>query len=235
MSPLFSSSVICMDPLNLAWHIVLIEKLEIPLLHIDIMDGHNVPRFGLYPEQLERINAISNLPLDVHLMVDDVEFTLTQLKNVTNIENLVFHIEGKEGNLLRLLDAARKIATNVGVVVNMSTGPDIIKKLLRLQVIDSITFMAIHPGVLQQKSRPELLYSEIGETLSLNKHTIKYVSIDGGVTFDTIKPLLKAGANILVGGSGTIYKGVNFKDDNIDLQTMKITDNWFKIKKEMGI
>lgn len=233
MNKFFSASVICMDQINLGFHVNTVDTLDIDFLHIDMMDGHNVPRYGLYPEQLCRINDITNMKLDVHLMTSDPEFSIQQLKNVRNIENLVFHIEGREGNIIRIIDAARSISKSVGIAVNMSTSPDIVRKLLRNRFIDSITFMAIHPGVLVQNSRPELLFLEIRDTIAEFTDRLKYISVDGGVKFSNIKSLLTTGANVLVGGSGTLYKDVSFTSGMYD-QFVKISENWNLIKNEMS-
>ena len=227
----FSASVVCMDPLDLKFHIDLLTNLKVDLLHIDFMDGHNVPRYGINPEIMRRIPYITDMPMDVHLMVSDVEFCYSQMKGIQNIENLTFHVEGNEGNLLKLIDYGKTLAKNVGVVLNMSSNTDAVKRLSSAGLIDTIMFMAIHPGVLVQKSRPEVLYNSIRDVIG--DTAMKYVCVDGGVTFDSINPLITAGANCLVGGTGTIYKGVDFSTSK-DTQTAQIMENWVKIKKAIN-
>ena len=100
-------------------------------------------------------------------------------------------------------------------------------------------FMAIHPGVLKQTARPENLYKDIrkffAELNLMNEYSQEkdgphLVQCDGGVTFDTMKPLIESGINNFVGGTGTIYKNVN-RDDSWEIQREKTTENWTLIKE----
>ena len=84
------ASIICMDPLNMAEHIRLMEKLSVEFLHVDIMDGNYVPRLGIYPEIVERIAEISDLKLDVHLMVDDPERLKTSPSTLKKFMAILF-------------------------------------------------------------------------------------------------------------------------------------------------
>lgn len=231
----FSASVICMDPCNLFRDIQFLDYLGVKYLHIDMMDGHNVPRYGIYPEILRRISYITDMKMDVHLMVNDPEFCISQLEGIKNISALTFHIEGREGNILRILDSARKITDTVGIAINMSTGNELLIKLLKHGYMNAIMFMAIHPGVLKQTSRPQSLYTDMPEVLQYaNDYPLSYIAVDGGVSFDTIQPLIAAGANFLIGGSGTIYKNVDFNAHD-DIIEQRVDDNWNEIKKRMCV
>lgn len=89
----FLVSLITMDHINFERDIKLVDEIGVDGLHIDIMDGHFVPRYGIYPEIIERISKISSLPFDLHMMVDDVEFCIDQFKNTSNISYVHFHAE----------------------------------------------------------------------------------------------------------------------------------------------
>ena len=88
----FLVSLITMDHINFERDIRLVDSLGVDGLHIDIMDGNFVPRYGIYPEIIERLSTISSLPLDLHMMVKDVEFGIDQFKGASNIEYIHFHI-----------------------------------------------------------------------------------------------------------------------------------------------
>ena len=76
--PTFFASVITMDHINLERDVKHIDHLGIDGLHIDIMDGNFVPRYGIYPEIVKRINDSSDLSIDLHIMTNDPLFTIDQ-------------------------------------------------------------------------------------------------------------------------------------------------------------
>ena len=70
---MISASVICANPTNLEADLRLLDKAAVDYLHIDIMDGVFVPRYGMYPEQVKAIAELTDIPMDVHMMVKDPE------------------------------------------------------------------------------------------------------------------------------------------------------------------
>ena len=235
----FGTSVICMDHINLERDVLLAEELGIDYLHMDIMDGNMVPRYGLYPEILKRIANITKMPMDIHLMVSDPEFAITQYADIENVVNITFHLDGNERDAIRIIDKIKKRNINAGIVLNMSSSFSSALRIASHGLLDSIMFMAIHPGVLKQTARPENLYKDIrkffAELNLMNEYFQEkdgphLVQCDGGVTFDTMRPLIESGINNFVGGTGTIYKNVN-RDDSWDIQREKTIENWTLIKE----
>ena len=235
----FGTSVICMDHINIERDVLLAEELGIDYLHMDIMDGNMVPRYGLYPEILQRISKITSMPMDIHLMVSDPEFAITQYANIENVVNITFHLDGNERDAIRILDKIKQRGINAGIVLNMSSSFSSALRIASHGLLDSIMFMAIHPGVLQQTARPENLYTDIrkffNELNLINDYSQEnngpqLVQCDGGVTFETMKPLAESGINNFVGGTGTIYKNVN-REDSWDIQKEKTIENWTLIEE----
>ena len=83
--PTFFASLITMDHINFEKNIIFLENLGIDALHVDVMDGRFVPRYGIYPEIIERISQVSNIAIDLDLLVHDPLFALDQFKNKGNI------------------------------------------------------------------------------------------------------------------------------------------------------
>ena len=210
--PTFSASVICTDPLNTERDILKLKELGHKFLHIDIMDGNFVPRFGIFPEICQRIQEVApDMYQDCHIMCDDVEFTIDQFSGIENITTFTFHIDGNEADSVRIIDKIRKNNKRAGVALNMGSDFESTLQLIKYLELDFVLFLGIHPGVLDQVSKPSVLASKIIEFRQrLVKEDIDpssiTIQVDGAVSFETIPILKDAGATFFVGGSSTIYK-----------------------------
>jgi ribulose-phosphate 3-epimerase len=169
--------------------------------HFDVMDGLFVPRFGLYPEYLRMLREISDLPIDVHLMVSDPEQYLNVFAGGKEIR-LIPHVESL-GHPIRTLMKIADVGAKAGIAINPGTQISIIEPLV--DFIDSVMLMAINPRIVGHKllkntfQRLEQLKQIIGP-----EREIKII-LDGGVTFENALKLLDAGANTIVCGAGTVF------------------------------
>jgi ribulose-phosphate 3-epimerase len=227
------ASVICMDPLRIGEHIEICERIKIDRYHIDVMDANCVPRYGIYPEIVERISQVSKKPIDVHLMSINLDFTIDQFIDIPQVKTIFFHIDNNESNLFGLFDKIRNRNKQPGLVFNMSTGFDSVLRVIRHEPIDCFMFMGIHPGVLSQKSRPNHLLIDVPEFLSRLNYSPSYIQCDGGVQFETISPLRRAGVTDFVCGSSTLFKGVDFNTSMMEQEKI-ITRNMVNIKKALS-
>ena len=209
-----------------------VDSLGVDGLHIDIMDGHFVPRLGIYPEIVKRVSDISSLPLDLHMMVEDIDFTIDQFKHIPNIEYIHFHVESCIGNEMRVIDKIKDINAKPVACVNLATSFHSLDRLLQNDEIDGIMLMGIHPGVLKQESRPKNILNDLKvlKELILDTKAESFIALDGAVSMDTIKSLSEAGINHFVGGTSSIYKDVD-RQSPWKSQKEKILSNWEKIKE----
>lgn len=230
LEPTFSASVVCTDPLNTERDIKELYDMGHRHLHIDIMDGHFVPRLGIFPEICQQIGTkFPHMYQDCHIMCSDPEFVIDQFSNIDNITTFCFHIDGNEANSVRIIDKIRKLGKTAGVAVNMGTNLESTIQLVQHLDLDFVLFLGIHPGVLDQVSKPDVLAAKIKEF----KERLKLVGIDsskitiqvdGAVSFETIPILKKAGATFFVGGTSTIYK-----------KPFSVEENSLKIKEFMRV
>ena len=199
--PELSVSVISGDPLTFVEDSKQLELGGIDSYHFDVMDGLFVPRFGLYPEYLRMLREISDLPIDVHLMVSDPEQYLNVFADGKEIR-LIPHVESL-GHPIRTLMKIADVGAKAGIAINPGTQISIIEPLV--DFIDSVMLMAINPGIVGHKllkntfQRLEQLKQIIGP-----EREIKII-LDGGVTFENALELLYAGANTIVCGAGTVF------------------------------
>lgn len=218
--PTFCASVVCMDPLNIERDTQELYDMGHRYLHMDIMDGHYVPRYGIYPEISRFLSdRFPDMKQDCHLMVEDAEFAIDQFADIDAITTFTFHIDDNEKNAARIIDKIRGQGKQAGIALNLMSPLATTANCINHLDLDFVCFMGIHPGVLKQTSKPEVLYKKIPELLNRIDKPIT-VQIDGGVGWDTIPHLIEAGANFFVGGTSTIYK----TDDSVYNNSMKIKE-----------
>ncbi len=197
-----SASLICGDPINLLQDLEALGKADVDSLHFDVMDGHFVPRIGLYPEMLKVIKSVSSIPVDVHLMISEPEkYLLTFLDAGADLVSVHAEAQGDLATLVRVIKERGRLA---GVAINPETPLSSIDSVI--DQIDLLMIMAIKPGILGQKMIPETLkkIAEAKEKLKYRPEVV--IEIDGGVTPESAPEMIKLGAHLLVCGTGTIYR-----------------------------
>jgi ribulose-phosphate 3-epimerase len=180
--------------------------------HFDLMDGDFVPRFGLYPEVLTELRKFTNLPVDVHMMVRNPELYIDQLASA-GATTLTPHIEPLE-HAHRTLSRIQELGCQVGLAINPGTPFTDILPVINL--MDSLTIMAINPGIVGHKYINST-NDRIIEARSIIDRFDREITIvvDGGVTHGNAKSIFDIGANILVCGAGTVFKSPNSISENM--------------------
>lgn len=197
-----AASLICGDPLKISDEIEELEQARMDFLHFDVMDGHFVPRIGLYPEMLAAIKKKTQIPVDVHLMIEEPERYIPVYAKA-GADYLVIHAESK-GSLENNLKMVKDHGAKTGVAFKINTDFSAIEHLL--PNIDLILIMAIHPGVLGQKMLPSTFDRIESIANKVKNFPNMFIEIDGGVTPETAPEMVRRGANLLVCGTGTIYR-----------------------------
>lgn len=174
------------------------------LLHIDIMDGHFVPNLTMGPDMVRDINRVSDLFLDVHLMVTNPENFFESFAGA-GAELLTFHVEIDP-------DPTEKIkqVRGLGCQVGLSLNPDraVESVLPYLHLVDLVLLMSVFPGYGGQKYIPESTKraGQIHDFIAAHNLDCR-LEVDGGVSRVTAPELVAAGADILVMGSAFFGDG----------------------------
>ena len=174
------------------------EKAGADLIHCDVMDGLFVPNITFGPKMVADIRAVTNLPLDVHLMIDKPERYVEHfIKAGANY--LTIHYEATN-ELIPTLKKIRECGVKSGAVISPDTPVAVLKGVL--QYCDMVLLMSVYPGFGGQKfiekSIPRLIELK---GLAQKENPSILIEIDGGVTLDNAKQIADAGAEVLVAGN----------------------------------
>ena len=183
-----------------------LETAKTDYFHIDVMDGLFVESFTneIMEEYCKYIKSISNIPLDIHLMVKDVKkYIDIYLNYEPNI--ITFHIEAvkDEKQAIELINYIKSNNCKVGIAINPNT--DISKIYNLLKYIHMVTIMTVEPGKGGQALITETLnkIEELKNYIEENKLEID-IEVDGGIKVNNVQNVKTKGANIIVSGSGII-------------------------------
>lgn len=199
-----SASIMCGDPLKLKEELKRLEDAKVDLLHCDIMDGVFVPNITMGFYMLKAFKEYSNIPLDVHLMVANPDAFLEQLAGI-GAEYVTVHAETTL-HLHRTIQNIKKLGMKAGVALNPSTPVQNIKHVIK--DVDMVLIMTVNPGFAGQEfieSTVEKI-AEVRALLEANK-TEALIEVDGNINSKTIPWTVNAGANVLVLGTSSIFKG----------------------------
>lgn len=202
--PLIAASLICSDPLNLQQDINELISGKSDFIHFDVMDGQFVPRYGLYPEILSYLSKTTNIPVDVHMMVDNPEDYIDVFRDA-GAAYYNFHIEATS-HAHRIVKKIESAGMKAGIALNPATPISTLDYLI--QDIKMVVLMAINPGIVGHKLIPNMLrkITELREYADKKGNKDLLIQIDGGVTFESGIQMINAGADVLVCGTGTIFR-----------------------------
>ena len=191
-------SILSADFGHLADEIALAEEGGADLLHLDIMDGHFVPNITVGPMIVETINRLTDLPLDVHLMIDRPDSYVDEFVRA-GADMISIHAEACR-HLHRTLVAIRDKGVAAGVALNPST--PVMNLVNVLDEIDFALVMSVNPGFGGQTFIPQALEKIRIVRKTIEERQVKVdIEVDGGVTADNVRDVVDAGADIVVAGS----------------------------------
>ena len=200
-------SILSADFGKLAEDVRKVSEAGADYIHVDVMDGHFVPNLTMGPMIVEAVKKACDVPLDIHLMVENISFFIDMYKHLKP-EFISFHIE-EEKHINRVIQKIRNEGIRPAVVLNPATPVSMLEYIVA--DVDMVLLMSVNPGFGGQKFIPCII-DKIKElrALASKKNPALLIEVDGGVN-DKNAPLLKeAGADILVAGS-FVFKSDDYK------------------------
>lgn len=169
------------------------------LIHIDVMDGHFVPNITMGPLIVEAIRPLTNLPLDVHLMIANPEQYISAFISA-GADMISFHVEATP-HVHRALQMIRAKGVRAAVALTPSTPLDAIAHVL--PDLDMVLLMTVNPGFGGQAFIPQMVEKtkQLRTMLQAAGREDVDIEVDGGISPETCREIVTAGANVLVAGS----------------------------------
>lgn len=196
--PIIAPSILAADFANLEREVNMINESQADWIHVDVMDGVFVPNISFGIPVIEAIKRHAKKPLDVHLMIVQPERYVETFQKA-GADTLTVHLEAST-HLHRTLQQIKAAGMKAGVAINPHTSVSLLKDTIA--DIDLVCMMSVNPGFGGQRFI-ENTFRKVAELRSLiESHQSKaLIEIDGGVNQQNAKPLLDAGAHVLVAGN----------------------------------
>lgn len=198
MKPIVAPSILAADFANLESEVKMINESDADWVHVDIMDGVFVPNLSMGVPVVKAIGKHATKPLDVHLMIVHPERYVDAFYEA-GASIISVHIEASP-HLHRTVQQIKALGIKAGVAINPHTGVAQLEDILN--DIDLVCMMSVNPGFGGQKFIGNT-YKKVEQLKSMIDRVGAKVQIeiDGGVNLQNAKPLMEAGADVLVAGN----------------------------------
>ena len=197
---MFSSSIMCVNQLELKDYIDLFNKYDFDMIHIDIMDGRFVNNIMYGPYIINDLRKYTDLKFDIHLMVDKPEHKL-KMFNFTKNDRVSIHYESTK-NLMRTILEYKKVVGEIFVAINPATPISVLEEVIDL--IDGVLVMSVNPGFSGQDMMPNI-------PSKLKKIREQYpnlrLEVDGHITPEYYEEFKSLGVEDFVLGTSFVFKG----------------------------
>jgi len=198
-----SPSILSADFARLGEHVKEAEAAGVDYIHVDVMDGHFVPNITIGPLIVRALKPVTDLPMDVHLMIEKPERYLEEFAKA-GADILTVHMETCP-HLHRTIQQIKELGVKAGVSLNPSTPLCTLEEVL--PELDLVLIMSVNPGFGGQSYIP----SSTAKIARLRKMldaigSKAELEVDGGVNANTVEEVIAAGADVFVAGSAIFNK-----------------------------
>jgi ribulose-phosphate 3-epimerase len=195
-APRINPSILAADFANMQAELGRISGAD--FVHVDVMDNHFVPNLTFGPQMVERVQATSPVPLDVHLMIDDPDRWAPGYAEL-GAASVTFHLEAA-AEPVALARRLRQIGARAGVAIKPGTSEEPLLELMH--EFDQILVMTVEPGFGGQSFMPETMpkLARLADAARRVDSSV-WLQVDGGIAPSTIEQAASAGADTFVAGS----------------------------------
>ena len=215
-----SASMMCSNLVDLKETLEIFELEGVEHLHIDMMDGTFVPNFGLGVDYIRGLRELTDIPLDLHLMIKDPEYKLPWI-GIKDTDIVSIHYESSF-QVQRVLDWLLPYGCKRFLAINPATPVNVLEEVL--DYIDGVNLLMVNPGFAGQKIVPSTMKKaeKVAKLLKDSGHDDIIIEVDGNITPENAFKLKRIGASIFVAGTSAIFKGnvAKFRENIVNFRKM---------------
>ena len=216
MPVLIAPSILACDFAHLADEIAKVDAAGADWIHCDIMDGHFVDNISFGPALVKFVRGLTNLPLDVHLMIERPDHYVPRFVEA-GANSITVHVESESRhNVSKTIELIRQAGCRVGLTLNPATPFSEVEPFLK--DIDMLLVMTVHPGFGGQSFRIDQM-DKVKRAREWNRSNGAKmdIEVDGGINAGTARISVENGANVLVAGT-SIFRADNYVEAIRDLR-----------------
>ena len=197
-------SILAADHADLKGEILKVQEAGADMIHVDVADGHFAPNISMGADTVQALRKVTELPLDVHLMISDPE-KFTESFLVAGSDILTVHAEAIDRKrVMKLSEIVRKRGRKFGVALKPATPmPEWFED--HQNNIDLLLILSVNPGFPGQAFMPEVL-PKVRAAARMADSSQFEVEVDGGVDQSNASTIVRAGATVLVAGASIFRK-----------------------------
>ena len=207
---IIAPSILAADFAHLADEVRRVEKAGADWLHLDIMDGHFVDNISFGPAMVATARKLTELPLDVHLMIERADHYIPRFLEA-GANSITVHVEPEaRHDVAASLRLIRDAGCRAGLTLNPATPFASVEP--HLPAVDLLLIMTVHPGFGGQAFRPEMMDKVQRAREWKQAHNPKLdIEVDGGIKAENARLCIEHGANVLVAGT-SVFGTTNYSD-----------------------
>lgn len=205
MKDLLSPSIMCADLLNLEKEINRLQEANVELIHFDIMDTTFTNQTMLPPRIIPEIQKITNIPLDIHVMIDKPERILDNLLPYCKGNYVEIHVEVTK-EILSILQQIKDAGGKPAVVLNSGTPLSLLEEIL--PHVEMVNLILGNAGFCPRQPFDDPLLNKVKNLRKMIDESVNpniILEVDGGVSFEKAKLAKEMGANAFVLGTSAVY------------------------------